>query len=165
MSDTEEFQAVDIHDLEEEEALSDDEVILEPADNPNQREAGPRPLVPLDRRGASKIRIGDEFRLQNNYDLLPLVLLYFQNPVTLEIRGGDIVIYERMLLAELQLPFPEIARELILYLGVSPSQIAPNAWRYLFASFILWRTILEAQMTIPKFFNIYWVNYKREGVV
>jgi hypothetical protein len=84
MSDTEEFQAVDIHDLEEEEALSDDEVILEPADNPNQREAGPRPLVPLDRRGASKIRIGDEFRLQNNYDLLPLVLLYFQNPVTLE---------------------------------------------------------------------------------
>jgi hypothetical protein len=121
MSDTEEFQAVDIHDLEEEEALSEDEVIPEPVDNPNQGEVGPRPLVPLDRRGASMIRIGDEFRLQNNYDLLPSVLLHFQNPVTLEIRGGDIVIYERMLLAGLRLPFPEIARELILYLGVSPS--------------------------------------------
>jgi hypothetical protein len=83
----------------------------------------------------------------------------------LEIRGGDIVIYERMLLAGLRLPFLEIARELILYLGISPSQIAPNAWRYLFASFILWRTVLEAQMTIPEFFNIYRVNYKREGVV
>jgi hypothetical protein len=165
MSDTEEFQAVDVHDLEEEEALSDDEVIPEPVDDPNRGEVGPRPLVPLDRRGASKIRIGDEFRLWNNYDLLPLVLLHFQNPVTLEIRGGDIVIYERMLLAGLRLPFLEIVRELILYLGVSPSQIAPNAWRYLFAPFILWRTVLEAQMTIPKFFNIYRVNYKREGVV
>jgi hypothetical protein len=165
MSDTEEFQAVDIHDLEEEEALSDDEVIPEPVDNPNLGETGPWPLVPLDRRGASKIRIGDEFRLRNNYDLLSSVLLHFQNPVTLEIRGGDIVIYERMLLAGLRLPFPEIGRELILYLEVSPSQIAPNAWRYLFASFILWRTVLEAQMMIPEFFNIYRVNYKMEVVV
>jgi hypothetical protein len=164
MSDTEEFQAVDIHDLEEEEALSDDEVIPEPVDNPNRGEVGPRPLLPLDRRGVSKIHIGDEFRLRNNYNLLPSVL-HFQNPVTLEIRGGDIVIYERMLLAGLRLPFPKIARELILYLGVSPSQIAPNVWRYLFTSFILWRTVLEAQMTIPEFFNIYRVNYKREGVV
>jgi hypothetical protein len=104
-----------------------------------------RPLLPLDRRGP--------------------VLLHFQNLVTLEIQRGDIVIYERMLLAGLRLPFPDIARELVLYLGVSPSQIVPNAWRYLFASFILWRTVLEARMTIPEFFNVYRVNYKREGVV
>jgi hypothetical protein len=70
-----------------------------------------------------------------------------------------------MLTAGLRLPFPDIAREMVLYLGVSPSQIAPNAWRYLFASFILWLTVLEARMTIPEFFNIYRVNYKREGVV
>jgi hypothetical protein len=110
------------------------------------------------RERASRIRIGDEFRLRNNYDILPPVLLHFQNPVTLEIQRGDIVIYERMLLAGLQFPFSDIARELVLYLGVSPSQIAPNAWRYLFASFILWRTVLEAWMTIPEFFNIYMVN-------
>jgi hypothetical protein len=124
-----------------------------------------RPLVPLDRRGASRIRIGDKFRLRNNYDILPPVLLHFQNPVTLEIQRGDIVIYEWILLVGLRLPFPDIARELVLYLGVSPSQIAPNAWRYLFASFILWRTVLKARMTIPEFFNVYRVNYKREGVV
>lgn len=70
-----------------------------------------------------------------------------------------------MLLAGLRFPFPEIAWELVLYLGVSPSQIAQNAWRYLFASFILWSTVLEARMTIPEFFNLYRVNYKREGVV
>jgi hypothetical protein len=69
MSDTEEFQAVDVHDLEEEEALSDDEVIPELVDDPNQGEVALRPLMPLDRRGASKIRVGDEFHLRNNYDL------------------------------------------------------------------------------------------------
>jgi hypothetical protein len=70
-----------------------------------------------------------------------------------------------MLLVELRFPFPDIAWELVLYLRVASSQIAPNAWRYFFASFILWRTVLEARMTIPEFFNVYWVNYKREGVV
>jgi hypothetical protein len=134
-------------------------------DNPIQGGIVLQPLVPLDRRGASRIHIGDEFRLRNNYDILPPVLLHFQNLVTLEIQRGDIVIYEKMLTTGLRLPFPDIAREIVLYLGVSPSQIAPNTWRYLFASFILWRTVLEARMTIPEFFNIYIVNYKREGVV
>jgi hypothetical protein len=165
MSDTEKFQAVNIPELDEEEALSDDDIVPELGDDPVQGEVARRPLVPLDRRGASKIRVGDEFRLQNNYDILPSVLLHFQNPVTQEILGGDLVIYERMLLAGLQFPFQNIAWELVLYLGVSQSQITPNAWRYLFASFILWHTVLEARMTILEFFNMYQVNYKREGVV
>jgi hypothetical protein len=165
MSDVEEFQAVDVLELEEEEALSDDDVIPELGDDPDQGEVARRPLVPLDRRGASKVRIGDEFRLRNNYDILPSVLLHFQNPITLETRNVDIVIYKRMLLARDRLPFSEIAQELVLYLGVSPSQITPNAWRYLFVSFILWCTVLEARMTISEFFNVYRVNYKRDGVV
>jgi len=165
MSNAEEFETVDVPELEEEDALSDDEVMPELGDNPIQGGIVLQPLVPLDRRGASRIHIGDEFRLRNNYDILPPVLLHFQNLVTLEIQRGDIVIYEKMLTTGLRLPFPDIAREIVLYLGVSPSQIAPNTWRYLFASFILWRTVLEARMTIPEFFNIYIVNYKREGVV
>jgi hypothetical protein len=123
------------------------------------------PLVPLDHRGVSKICTGDEFRLRNNYDIPPTVLLHFQNPVTREIRGNDLVIYEIMLLAGLRFPFLDIARELVLFLGVSLSQLTPNAWRYLLASFILWRTVLGARMTIPEFFNIYRAAYKREGVV
>jgi hypothetical protein len=165
MSDVEEFQAVNVLELDEEEALSDDDVEPELGDDPVQGEVDRRPLVPLDRRGASKIRIGDEFHLRNNYNILPSLLLHFQNPVTREIRGGDIVIYEQMLLAGLRFSFPDIARELVLYLGVSPSQITPNVWRYLFSSFIFWRTVREARMTIPEFFNVYRVNYKREGVV
>jgi hypothetical protein len=165
MSNAKEFKTVDVPELEEEDALFDDEVMPELGDNPVQGGIVLRPLVPLDHRGASRIHIGDEFRLRNNYDILPPVLLHFQNPVTLEIQRGDIVIYQKMLTAGLRLPFPDIAREMVLYLGVSLSQNALNAWRYLFASFILWRTVLEARMTIPEFFNIYRVNYKREGVV
>jgi hypothetical protein len=37
-------------------------------------------------------------------------------------------------------------------LGVAPTQIVPNAWRYLFDSFILWRTVIGA---FWNFFNIY----------
>jgi len=121
--------------------------------------------VPLDHHGVAKVSVGDEFRLQNNYDILPSVLLYFQNPVSREIQGGDVVLYERMLLAGVRFPFLDITRDLVLFLGICRSQIALNAWRYLFASFILWRSVLEARMTIPKFFNVYRVTYKREGVV
>jgi hypothetical protein len=126
MSNAEEFETVDVPELEEEDALSDDEVMPELGDNPVQGGIVLRPLVPLDRRGASRIHIGDEFRLWNNYDILPPVLFHFQNPVTLEIQRGDIVIYEKMLTARLRLPFPDRAREMVLYLGVSPSQIVPN---------------------------------------
>jgi hypothetical protein len=158
MSETRELPPVVVTESEEEELLSEDEVV------PEQVESQ-MPLVPLDRRGVSKVSTGDEFRLRNNYDIPPTVLLHFQNPVTREIRGGDLVFYEKMLLAGLRFPLPDIARELVLFLGVSPSQLTPNAWRYLLASFILWRTVLGARMTIPEFFNIYRAAYKREGVV
>jgi hypothetical protein len=121
--------------------------------------------VPLEDRGVSSISFGEEGRLRNNYDIYPLVLLHFQNPITRVIRGGDITVYERMLLADLWFPIPEIARELLLFLGVALSQVMLNAWRYLFATFILWRIVLEAQMTILEFSNIYHPANKREGVV
>jgi hypothetical protein len=41
-----------------------------------------------------------------------------------------------------RLPFPGFSRELPLFLGVAPSQIIPSGWRYLFASYILWKQVL-----------------------
>jgi hypothetical protein len=158
MSDARELPAGVVSESEEEELLSEDEVVPEQVERQ-------MPLVPFDHRGVSKICTGDEFRLRNNYDIPSTVLLHFQNPVTREIRGGDLVIYEKMLLAGLRFPFPDIVRELVLFLGVSLSQLTLNAWRYLLASFILWRTVLGARMTIPEFFNIYQAAYKRKGVV
>jgi hypothetical protein len=165
MSSVEEFEGDDIPELEGEEALSENKDATDLDEEPVAGEVAHRPLVPLDHRGVSKVSLGDEHRLRNNYDIPPLVLLHFQNPVSREIRGGDIVLYEQMLLAGVWFPFPDISRELVLFLGFCPSQIGPNAWRYLFASFILWRSVLEARMTIPEFFNVYKATYKREGVV
>jgi hypothetical protein len=81
------------------------------------------------------------------------------------INGGDVTLYERMFLAGLRLPFPEIARDFVLFLMVAPSQIMPNAWRYLFASYILWRLVLKKEMDILQFFNIYRPRQTSEGMI
>jgi hypothetical protein len=54
MSNAEEFEALDVPELEEEDALFDDDVMPELGDNPVQGEMVHRPFVPLDRRGASR---------------------------------------------------------------------------------------------------------------
>jgi hypothetical protein len=80
--------------------------------------------------------------------------MFYQNPETQAFDSGDITLFERMFMAGLRLPFPEIARDFVLFLMVTPSQIMPNAWRYLFASYILWRLVLKKEMKILQFFNI-----------
>jgi hypothetical protein len=70
-----------------------------------------------------------------------------------------------MFMAGLRLPFPEITRDLVLFLMVASSQIMPNAWRYLSASYILLRPVLEKEMTILQFFNIYHPRQKSDGAV
>jgi hypothetical protein len=63
ISDVEEFQGVDVPKLEEEEVVSEDGDAADQDDEPVQGVVAPLPLVPLDRRRASKIRVGDEFCL------------------------------------------------------------------------------------------------------
>jgi hypothetical protein len=58
MSNAEELEAVDVPELEEEDALFDDDVMPELGDNLVQGEMVHRPLVPLDYRGASRILSG-----------------------------------------------------------------------------------------------------------
>jgi len=41
----------------------------------------------------------------------------------------------------------------------------PNAWRYLFASYILWRLVLKKEMKILQFFNIYRPRQTSEGMI
>jgi hypothetical protein len=41
----------------------------------------------------------------------------------------------------------------------------PNAWRYLFASYILWRLVLKKEMKILQFFNIYRPMQTSEGMI
>jgi hypothetical protein len=109
--------------------------------------------------------VKNEWVLRVNYDIGNSVRLHFQNLSSLSITGGDISLFERMFMAGLRLPFPDMARELLLYLRVAPSQIFPNSWRYLFASFVLWRTVIGTRMSVPQFMNVYRPAMDSEGVV
>lgn len=134
------------------------------SDNENARGAPPI-LIPHETQLKAKVIVADKRRLCHNYDILPSVRLHFQDPATQTINGAEVAIFEKMLMGGLWFPFPAIARELVIFLGVAPTQIVLNAWRYLFASFIRWWTVIGARMTIPEFFNIYWPAGKRDGTV
>jgi hypothetical protein len=125
----------------------------------------PAVLTPLENRHVSLFSVQSEWILRTNYDIGDSVRLHFQDPSALSIPGGDITLFERMFMAGLRLPFPDIAREFLLHLKVAPSQIFPNSWRYLFASFILWRTVIGSRMSIPQFLNVYRPSMDAEGVV
>jgi hypothetical protein len=123
-------------------------------------------LIPFERRFKAGTILKDEYILWNNFDIMSSVELHFQDPATRIISRGNICLFKRMFLAGLCLPFPAIARELLLFLGVAPSKILPNGWRYLFAFYILWKTVLGGQrITILEFFNIYSPVVQQDGTI
>jgi hypothetical protein len=122
-------------------------------------------LSPLESRAETNIFERHEDVLCLNYDIPPTVRMFYQNPETRAFDGGDITLIERMFMAGLRLPFPEIIRDFVLFLMVTPSQILQNAWRYLFASYILWRLVLKMEMKILQFFNIYRPRQTLEGMI
>jgi hypothetical protein len=121
---------------------------------PNVR---PRPvrLVPPEDRLESTWLASHEANLRRAYDIGPSVNIFFQEPGSLGIAGGEVTLTERMLMAGVRLPFPRIVREVCTFLGVAPGQIAPNGWRYEVASSILWRQVLGTEMDAAQFFSIY----------
>jgi hypothetical protein len=128
--------------------------------------AGEAPaLVPLENRREAHLSAENEQALHHNYEIGPSVRLYFQDPVARTINGAYVTLFERMLMVGLRLLFLEIARNLVLFLMVASSQIMPNAWRYPFASFILWKTVLETKMNMPQFFNIYQPRMMDDGTI
>jgi hypothetical protein len=126
---------------------------------------GSTDLSPLESRVETVILERYEDVLRLNYDIPPTVRMFYQTPGTRTINGGDVTLFERMFMAGLRLPFPEIARDFVLFLTVSPSQIMPKAWRYLFASYILWRLVLKKEMKILQFFHIYRPRQTPEGMI
>jgi hypothetical protein len=122
-------------------------------------------LVPHENRFRSMIPVSEEVRLCRSYNIPDSVTFHFQEPSQLSIAGGDVAITERMLMAGFQFLVTGIARELLVQLGVAPSQIKPNGWRYLFASFILWRIKLQKRMSVAEFLTIYRAGFRRDGTV
>jgi hypothetical protein len=130
-----------------------------------KRSDGHVDLSPLESRVETTLFEKHEGVLRLNYDIPPTVRMFYQAPGARLIDGGDVTLLERMFLAGLRLPFPKIARDFVLFLMVAPSQIMPNAWRCLFASYILWRLVLKKEMKILQFLNIYRPRQTLEGMI
>jgi hypothetical protein len=121
---------------------------------PATRSGAVRLVLPGDRLESTWLA-SHESTLRKAYDIGPSVNIFFQEPGSLGIAGGKVTLTERMLMAGVRLPFPKIVREVCAFLGVAPSQIAPNGWRYVVASSILWRQVLGTKMDAAQFFSIY----------
>ena len=69
----------------------------------------------------------------------------------------NVGIYDAMFTAGLRLPLTELHRQLANFLGLSISQIAPNAWRIFIGAKVLWGRLSGGShlLTLDEFFWCY----------
>ena len=65
---------------------------------------------------------------------------------------ADVDMYDAMLTARLRLPLTALYRQLVDFMGLSVSQIAPNAWRTFIGTEVLW---VNYQLSLDEFFYCY----------
>ena len=97
--------------------------------------------------------------LRANYqipDYIPIRLpykseKYYYNGV------DDVRVYEQVLKAGLRFPLNSLHRELLKYLGLSVSQISPNAWRVFIEMEVLYRAMSNGarSLTVREFLHCY----------
>jgi hypothetical protein len=108
----------------------------------------------------TKTTRADESQLREKYSIPTSVQLRFgsENEGAM-VRNDEheICVYEDMFEIGFRLPFPKIVRELLHYLQIAPHQLAPNAWRTLFACIILWPRVLGEghELSVREFLKIY----------
>ena len=87
---------------------------------------------------------------------IPIRLLY-ENEKCYTWRTMDVGMYNAMFAAELRLSLTALHHQLVNYLGLSVSQIAPNAWRTFIGAEILWGSLSggNRQLTLDEFFYCY----------
>ena len=72
-------------------------------------------------------------------------------------KTADVGMYDAMFAAEIRLPLTALHRQLVDFLGLSVSQIAPNARRTFISAKILWVSLSGGnhQLTLDEFFYCY----------
>lgn len=98
----------------------DEPILLAIVPPPNIRPEAAR-LVPTEDQEESVWSTSHEAILRRDYDIGPSVNLFFQEPGSLGIAGGEVTLKERMFMAGVRLPFTRIVREICAFLGVAPS--------------------------------------------
>ena len=69
-------------------------------------------------------------------------------------KTADVGMYDTMFVVGLRLPLTSLRRQLANFLGLSVSQIAPNAWRIFIGAKILWGRLSggNRQLSLDEFF-------------
>ena len=85
------------------------------------------------------------------------IRLPYENEKCYTGRTADVGMYDAMFAAGLRLLLTVLHRQLVDYLGLSVSQIAPNAWRTFIGAEILWGSLSggNRQLTLDEFFYCY----------
>ena len=68
---------------------------------------------------------------------------------------GCVTLYEDTLIAGLHLPLHLLARDMLIFLVIVPSQLAPNGWRFLMGAIHLWPHIFGYKLTLQEFLWTY----------
>ena len=97
--------------------------------------------------------------LRANYqipDYIPIRLLYKSKKCYHEGVNG-VGVYEQVLKAGLRFPLNSLHRELLKYLGLSISQISPNAWGVFIAMEVLYGAMSNGArlLTVQEFLHCY----------
>jgi hypothetical protein len=108
----------------------------------------------------TKTTRADESQLREKYSIPTSVQLRFGSEnegAMVRSDEHEVCLYEDMFEIGFRLPFPKIIRELLHYLQIAPHQLAPNAWRTLFACIILWPSVLGEghELSVREFLKIY----------
>jgi hypothetical protein len=89
----------------------------------------------------SKLSKADERRIRKECFIPPFVKIRFAERGAGALVRSDrheVCVYETMFRAGFRLPFLPMVLDLLNYLDLSPHQLAPNAWRYLYGCMVLW---------------------------